>query len=95
MHTGNTGSHVSDFCVFHFQLAFRSVQQNIQELHGKLRHLLNLPVIAPTDQSPDDAVALEMEKHVEDYLSKCFDRFDVSPCIEVWLFISGHFSGLA
>ena len=70
------------FCLS-LQLAFRSVQQAVQELRGKMRHILNLPVVKATAETVDDPIAMEMERHIEEYLCKTFDRFDVLPCIEV------------
>ena len=60
------------------------MQQAVQELHGKLRHILNLQVLKATD-TVDDPAAMEMERHIEEYLCKTFERFDVLPCIEVFL----------
>jgi len=64
------------------QLAFRSAQQLLQEMRGKVRHVLNMPAPGPLD-SEADAVTLEMETHVENYLCQAAARFDLSQCVEV------------
>lgn len=63
-------------------LAFRSVQQMIQELRGKLRHLLKLPVPNAPMVAPSDPVAMEMELNVENYLCKASQRFEISQCVQ-------------
>ncbi|XP_045190612.2 uncharacterized protein LOC123547512 isoform X2 [Mercenaria mercenaria] len=63
-------------------LAFRSVQQMIQELRGKLRHTLKLPVPNAPMVTPSDPVAMEMEQHIEDYLCKASQRFEISQCVQ-------------
>lgn len=54
----------------------------LQELKGKLRHLLKLPVPHAALVS-SDPVAMAMEKHIEDYVCKASQRFDTADCIQV------------
>ncbi|XP_060596786.1 uncharacterized protein LOC132750761 isoform X3 [Ruditapes philippinarum] len=63
-------------------LAFRSVQQMIQELRGKLRHTLKLPVPNAPMVTSSDPVAMEMELHIEKYLCKASQRFEISQCVQ-------------
>ncbi|XP_041369983.1 uncharacterized protein LOC121383942 [Gigantopelta aegis] len=64
-------------------LCFRSVQQSIQELRGRLRHLLNLPVPHSGEEEEDtDKVSSEMEKHITLYLQQTTDRCDLSTNVQ-------------
>ncbi|XP_052773036.1 uncharacterized protein LOC128211927 isoform X2 [Mya arenaria] len=63
-------------------LSFRSVQQMLHELRGKVRHLLKLPVPNMPMSTPDDPVAMEMETHIENYLCRAEQRFDISTCVQ-------------
>ncbi|KAL3863112.1 hypothetical protein ACJMK2_004886 [Sinanodonta woodiana] len=62
-------------------LAFRSAQQNLVEIQGKVRHLLNLPCPDTNEQSCIP-VAMEMESHITNYLRKTADTFDLEKCVE-------------
>ncbi|KAK3590557.1 hypothetical protein CHS0354_008488 [Potamilus streckersoni] len=62
-------------------LAFRSAQQNLVEIKGKVRHLLSLPC-PDTSEQPCIPVAIEMECHITNYLRKRADTFDVEKCVE-------------
>ncbi|KAL5020864.1 hypothetical protein ScPMuIL_000019 [Solemya velum] len=62
-------------------LSFRAVQQALDDLRGKLRHVLNLPLpMAGLDNG--DSAAMEMEGHVDSYLQKTVGRFDLSSSID-------------
>ncbi|KAL4232320.1 hypothetical protein ACF0H5_009891 [Mactra antiquata] len=63
-------------------LAFRSAQQMVQEIKGKIRHILNLPVPNTPVVVPSDPVVIEMERQIEDYLYKASKRFDISSCTD-------------
>lgn len=69
--------------MFLLQLAFRSVQQMLQELRGKLRHLLKLPVPNVPMATTDDSVSMEMEQHISSYMCNASQRFETSQCVQV------------
>ncbi|CAL1526696.1 unnamed protein product [Lymnaea stagnalis] len=61
-------------------LSFRCVQQALENLKGKLRHLLCLPVIQDAHQLLDPASA-EMERHISNYLIKTTDHYNIGPIV--------------
>ncbi|XP_052251666.1 uncharacterized protein LOC127858511 [Dreissena polymorpha] len=62
-------------------LAFRSTQQCLQELRGKVRHLLKLPAPSNHLVTMEDPIAMVMEGHIENYICEAAPRFDVTQCI--------------
>ncbi|XP_059148631.1 uncharacterized protein LOC131935905 [Physella acuta] len=57
-------------------LSFRCVQQTLHQLKLKLRHLLCLPTAGPADN-----VSSEMEQHINNYLIRSIERFEMAPII--------------
>ncbi|WAR22425.1 hypothetical protein MAR_016399 [Mya arenaria] len=78
----NQNSKPQDVAKLQELLSFRSVQQMLHELRGKVRHLLKLPVPNMPMSTPDDPVAMEMETHIENYLCRAEQRFDISTCVQ-------------
>ena len=66
------------------------MQQSIQELRGKLRHLLHLPVPRGGEDETTDKVSSEMEKHITLYLQQTTGRYDLSQNVQVLLATTGH-----
>jgi len=58
----------------------------LQELRGKLRHTLNLPVPNVTMTTTNDSVSMELERHISNYLCHASQRFETSQCVQVIVF---------
>ncbi|XP_071090684.1 uncharacterized protein [Haliotis cracherodii] len=62
-------------------LAFRAVQQSLQDLKQKLHQMLNIPT--PDAASGDvDPLSRDLERHLDYYLSQSADRFDLCKCVQ-------------